>query len=384
MYHATISLSYKLKEIDTMTVETITIPFRYDQVGSLLRPANLIQAREQYKSGAITYEELKKVEDHEIIRIIEKQKENGLLGVTDGEFRRSWWHFDFLGGLDGVEYYEKDKGLDFHNMETRKEGIRVIGKIGFSTHPFIEHFKFLKQHAGEAVVKQTIPSPNMLVRRVDMNEEVYSDIEEFRKDTIVAYQKAIQAFYDAGCRYLQLDDTSWADLFSQESHDKLRAKGLDPAEELKVLQTMINESIANKPEDLTITMHICRGNYKSNYFTSGGYDYASEVIFGGLDVDGLFLEFDDERSGSFEPLKYVNRKDLKIVLGLITSKTGELEDKEKIKARIKEAATYVPLEQLCLSPQCGFSSTEEGNILTEEEQWRKLRFVKEIAEEVWE
>lgn len=384
MYHATISLSYKSKEIDTMTVKTITIPFRYDQVGSLLRPANLIQAREQYKSGAITYDELKKVEDNEIIRIIEKQKENGLLGVTDGEFRRSWWHFDFLGGLDGVEYYEKDKGLDFHNMETRKEGIRVIGKIDLSTHPFIEHFKFLKQHAGEAVVKQTIPSPNMLVRRVDMNEEVYRDIEEFRKDTIVAYQKAIQAFYDAGCRYLQLDDTSWADLFSQEGHDKLRAKGLDPAEELKVLQTMINESIANKPEDLTITMHICRGNYKSNYFTSGGYDYASEVIFGGLDVDGLFLEFDDERSGSFEPLKYVNRKDLKIVLGLITSKTGELEDKEKIKARIKEAATYVPLEQLCLSPQCGFSSTEEGNILTEEQQWRKLRFVKEIAEEVWE
>lgn len=366
-----------------MEVTKIALPFRHDHVGSLLRTKNLIEAREQYKQGAITYEELTKVENQEILYLIEKQKENGVLSITDGEFRRSWWHFDFLGGLDGVEYYEKDKGLDFHQMETRKEGIRIIGKIGFTTHPFVQHFEFLKQHAGEVVVKQTIPSPNMLIRRVDMNEEVYQDKEEFKQDIIVAYQKAIQAFYDAGCRYLQLDDTAWADLFSAEGHEKLRAKGLNPAEELKLMQQMINESIANKPEDLTVTMHICRGNYKSNYFTSGGYDYASEVIFDGLNVDGLFLEFDDERSGSFEPLKYVKRTDLKIVLGLITSKAGELEDKEKIKARIQEAATYVPLEQLCLSPQCGFSSTEEGNILTEDEQWNKLRFVKEIAEEVW-
>lgn len=366
-----------------MTVKNITLPFRYDHVGSLLRSLKLVQAREQYKAGEITYDELGSVENEEIIRLIKKQKENGVLAITDGEFRRSWWHFDFLGGLDGVEYYEKDKGLEFHQMETRKEGIRVIGKIGFTNHLFIKHFEFVKQHAGEAVVKQTIPSPNMLIRRVDMNDDVYQDKEEFIKDTIVAYQNVIQAFYDAGCRYLQLDDTSWADLFSDEGHEKLRKKGLDPAEELKLMQRMINESIANKPEDLTVTMHICRGNYKSNYFTSGGYDYAAEVIFGGLNVDGLFLEFDDERSGNFEPLKYVNRSDLKIVLGLITSKKGELEDKEKIKARIKEAATYVPLEQLCLSPQCGFSSTEEGNILTEEDQWKKLRFVKEIAEEVW-
>ena len=366
-----------------MTVKTITLPFRFDQVGSLLRSSNLTEAREQFKAGAITQDQLTNVENNEIIRLIEKQKENGVAAITDGEYRRSWWHFDFLGGLDGVEYYEKEKGLDFHQMETRKEGIRVIGKIGFTTHPFIQHFEFLKQHAGGSVVKQTIPSPNMLIRRVDMNEAVYQDKEEFKQDIIVAYQQVIQAFYDAGCRYLQLDDTAWADLFSEEGHEKLRAKGLDPAEELKLMQQMINESIANKPEDLTVTMHICRGNYKSNYFTSGGYDYASEVIFGGLNVDGLFLEFDDERSGSFEPLKYVNRTDLKIVLGLITSKTGTLEDKEKIKARIQEAATYVPLEQLCLSPQCGFSSTEEGNILTEEQQWEKLRFVKEIAEEVW-
>ncbi len=361
-----------------------TAPFRYDHVGSLLRTEPLKQAREDYKAGTITYEELKNVENAEIIHLIEKQKENGLIGVTDGEFRRSWWHFDFLGGLDGVDYYEKETGLSFHKMETRKEGIRVSGQIDFSDHPFLEHFRFVQEHAGDAVVKQTIPSPNMLLYRADINDDRYQDREKLLQDTIAAYQKAIQAFYDAGCRYLQLDDTAWSDLFSEEGHNKLRAKGLDPAEELLVMQRMINETIANKPEDLAVTMHICRGNYKSNYFSSGGYDYASEVIFGGLNVDGLFLEFDDERSGSFEPLKYVNRKDLKIVLGLLTSKNGELEDKEAIKARIAEAAKYVPLEQLCLSPQCGFSSTEEGNILTEEEQWRKLRFVKEIAEEVWQ
>lgn len=359
------------------------IPLRYDHVGSFLRPENLIKAREQYKAGAISLEQLTAVEDEEIIRVIQKQKESGVLGVTDGEFRRSWWHFDFLGGLDGVEYYEKATGLNFHKMETRKEGIRITGKIDFSTHPFIQHFEFLKQHAGDAVAKQTIPSPNMLVYRVDQNDEVYRDREAFLQDTISAYRKAIQAFYAAGCRYLQLDDTAWSDLFSEEGHGKLRAKGLDPAEEMKVMQRMINESIADKPADLVITMHICRGNYKSNFFASGGYDYASETIFGGLQVDGLFLEFDDERSGGFEPLKYVNRKDLKVVLGLITSKSGELENKEAIKARIAEAAAYVPLEQLCLSPQCGFSSTEEGNILTEEQQWRKLRHVKEIADEVW-
>jgi len=367
-----------------MTVKNITLPFRYDHVGSLLRSANLVKAREQFNAGAITAEELTNVENSEIIRLIEKQKENGVLAVTDGEFRRSWWHFDFLGGLDGVEYYEKETGLNFHKMETRKEGIRIVGKIDFTAHPFIEHFQFLKEHAGEKIVKQTIPSPNMLVYRADLNEEIYSDRKALQQDTVKAYQKAIQAFYDAGCRYLQLDDTAWADLFSPEGHEKLRAKGLDPAEELKVMQSMINESLAHKPEWLTVTMHICRGNYKSNYFSSGGYDYASEVIFGGLDVDGLFLEFDDERSGSFEPLKFVNRKDLKIVLGLITSKSGELEDKEKVKARIQEAAKYVSLDQLCLSPQCGFSSTEEGNILSEEQQWAKLRFVKEIADEIWQ
>lgn len=384
MSRATIYVQTNLG-VSEMTVANITLPCRYDHVGSLLRTDALVAARAQYKAGDITYEALTKVEDAEIIQLIERQKQNGVQAITDGEFRRSWWHFDFLGGLDGVEYYEKEQGLAFHKMETRKEGIRVVSKVDFTSHPFIEHFKFLKAHVGDdAIAKQTIPSPNMLVRRADIDTDIYADKEAFIQDTIAAYQKVIQAFYDAGCRYLQLDDTSWSDLFSEEGHDKIRARGSEPAEELVLMQRMINESIANKPADLTITMHICRGNYKSNYFTSGGYDYASEVIFGGLNVDGLFLEFDDERSGSFEPLKYVNRPDLKIVLGLITSKNGTLEDKAYIKSRIAEAATYVPLEQLCLSPQCGFSSTEEGNILTEDDQWNKLRFVQEIAEEVWQ
>jgi len=360
-----------------------TAPFRYDHVGSFLRPKELKEARSKFQNNDITYEELKKVEDEAIIRLIEKQKEIGVLSITDGEFRRSWWHFDFLGELEGMEYYEKEQGLNFHNLETRKEGVRVVGKIDFENHPFLDHFKFIKEHAGDSTVKFTIPSPNMLHARADRNLEVYPNDQDLIEDTVKAYQKAIQAFYDAGCRYLQLDDTSWASLFSDETRAKLVEEGKDPKQFMDTLQYVINESIKHKPSDMTITMHICRGNYKSTFHSSGGYNYTAEVIFGGLNVDGLFLEFDDERSGSFEPLQYVNRTDLKIVLGLVTSKFGELEDKEEIKARIHQAAKFVSLDQLCLSPQCGFSSTEDGNILEEENQWQKLTLIKEIAEEVW-
>ncbi|SOC21071.1 methionine synthase II (cobalamin-independent) [Ureibacillus xyleni] len=358
-------------------------PFRYDHVGSFLRPKKLKEARTQYQNNEITYDELKKVEDEAIIDLINKEKEIGILAITDGEFRRSWWHFDFLGALVGMEYYEKSHGLQFHNVETSKKGIRVVGKIDFENHPFLDHFKFIREHVGDSTVKFTIPSPNMLHARADKNTEIYTNENELIEDTIKAYQKAIQAFYNEGCRYLQLDDTSWASLFSEETREKLVAEGKNPQEYLKTLQYVINESIKNKPHDMTITMHICRGNFKSTFHSSGGYHYAAEVIFGGLNVDGLLLEFDDERSGGFEVLKHVNRPDLKIVLGLITSKFGELEDKEAIKARIHEAAKYVSLDQLCLSPQCGFSSTEEGNILEEENQWQKLTLIKEIAEEVW-
>ena len=362
---------------------TIKAPFKADHVGSFLRPERLKQARLQYENNEITADQLKQVEDAEIIKLVEKQKAAGLKAVTDGEFRRKWWHFDFLGGLDGVEFYTPDQGLSFKGIQTQAHGIKVTGKIGFSKHYMIDHFKFLKSVAGDSVAKFTIPSPNMLYYRAAIEEGVYESDEELFDDLITAYQGIIQALYDEGCRYLQIDDTSWATSFSEEGISSLKERGLELEDALKLSARAINESIAKRPADLLVTMHICRGNFRSTYITSGSYELVSETIFNGLHVDGLFLEFDDERSGGFEPLRHVKRPDLHIVLGLITSKKGALEDKELVKARIAEATKYVPLEQLCLSPQCGFSSTEEGNILTEEEQWAKIRHVIEIAEDVW-
>jgi len=358
-------------------------PFRADHVGSFLRPERIKEARLQKQNGEIMQEALRKIEDEEITRLVEKQKEVGLKDVTDGELRRTWWHFDFLGGLDGVEFFTPEQGLQFKGVETRAHGVRITGKIDSISHPMLEDYKFLHRVAGDYTAKFAIPSPNMLTLRAHDIEEVYADEEEFLNDLITAYQKAIQSFYDAGCRYLQLDDTSWAQLLSDESRDKLREQGRDPEQLKYTLAKTVNGAIANKPEDMVITMHICRGNFRSTYTSSGGYGDVAEIIFGNLNVDGLFLEFDDERSGGFEPLRNVNRDDLQIVLGLVTSKFGDLENPEQIKARIKEASQYVPLEQLCLSPQCGFSSTEEGNLLTEEQQWDKVRHVINIANDVW-
>lgn len=369
----------------TKSVEqTVTrAPFKGDHVGSFLRPERLKQARLQKANGDITVKELRKIEDEEITKLVEKQKEAGLKAVTDGDLRRSWWHFDFLEGLDGVEGFEAEKGLQFDGVETKAKGIKVTGKVGFSDHYMIEHFKFLKSVAGDSVAKFTIPSPNMLFFRGEIDEGIYASDEELIDDLIVAYQGFIQAIYNEGCRYLQIDDTSWASFFSEEGRASIKAKGQNPDKIAELCARAVNESIANRPDDLLITMHICRGNFKSTFMTSGSYEDVSETIFGELNVDGLFLEFDDERSGGFEPLRHVNRSDLSVVLGLITSKFGELEDPEQVKARIKEASKYVPLEQLCLSPQCGFSSTEEGNLLTEEQQWDKVRHVVSIANDVW-
>ncbi|QEY20972.1 5-methyltetrahydropteroyltriglutamate--homocysteine S-methyltransferase [Psychrobacillus sp. AK 1817] len=361
----------------------VKAPFKADHVGSFLRPERLKKARAQFEEKEITLELLTQIENEEIIKLVEKQKEAGLLSITDGEFRRKWWHFDFLGGLDGVEFYEPDKGLSFKGVQTKAHGIKVTGKIGFSTHYMIEHFKFLKEVAGDAVVKFTIPSPNMLYYRAAFEEGVYNNDEEIFADLITAYQGFIQALYDEGCRYLQIDDTSWATSFSEEGIASLKDKGLSLEQALSFSARAINESVSKRPADMLVTMHICRGNFRSTYITSGSYELVSETIFGGLDVDGLFLEFDDDRSGDFEPLRHVNRKDLYIVLGLITSKHGELEEEDLVKARIEEASKYVPIEQLCLSPQCGFSSTEEGNLLTEDEQWAKIRHVVKIAQDVW-
>lgn len=369
---------------NSVTVNNLkNAPFKADHVGSFLRPERLKKARIQKEIGEITADELRIIEDEEITKLVKNQKESGLKVVTDGEFRRKWWHFDFLSGFDGVEFYQTEVGVEFKGVQRKADGIKVTDKIGFSDHFMIEDFKFLKSIAGDAVSKFAIPSPNMLLHRATFEKGVYSNDEDLFKDLVEAYQGVIQALYDEGCRYIQLDDTSWASFLSEEGRTSLKEKGQDPDQLLQLSARAINESIAKRPDDLLITMHICRGNFRSTYFSSGGYENVSETIFGGLDVDGLFLEFDDDRSGGFEPLRHVNRPNLSIVLGLITSKFGELEDPEQIKARIAEAAAYVPVDQLCLSPQCGFASTEEGNLLTEEQQWEKVRHVVTIAHDVW-
>jgi methionine synthase II (cobalamin-independent) len=366
-----------------LSPQTKKPPFRADQVGSLLRSERIKKARAQKAAGEITADQLRLIEDEEIARIVAKQKEIGLQAVTDGEFRRAWWHFDFLENLDGVEGFEPEKGLQFHQRETKNHGIKVVGKLDFSDHPMLKDFKYLYSLAGSHTAKMTIPSPSMLHLRGTFEKDVYDDKEEFFHDLAQAYQKAIRAFYDAGCRYLQLDDTSWGALCSAEKREEMRAQGVDPDQLSATYMKLINDAVAERPDDMTITMHICRGNYRSTWFSSGGYEPVAEVLFEGLNIDAFFLEYDSDRAGGFEPLRFVNRPDLKIVLGLITSKVGELENPDDIKRRIDEASHYVDLNQLCLSPQCGFASTEEGNLLTEEQQWAKLRHVIEIAQDVW-
>lgn len=358
-------------------------PFRADQVGSLLRPERIKQARSQRAAGQLTAEQLRQIENEEIGRVVAKQKEVGLESITDGEFRRSWWHFDFLEDLDGVEAYEADSGIQFHQTQTKSLAIKVTGKLDFTDHPMLQHFTYLNSVVGDATAKMTIPSPSMLHFRGTIEQGVYDDEAEFFHDLALTYKKAIRAFYDAGCRYLQLDDTAWAYLCSDEQKQQLRAKGLNPDKLAGWYAQTINEAVSGRPDDMSITMHICRGNFRSTWISSGGYEPVAETLFEGLNIDGFFLEYDNDRSGGFEPLRFVKRPDLQIVLGLITSKHGELEDPEMIKRRIDEASKYVDLNQLCLSPQCGFASTEEGNLLTEEQQWAKLRHVVDIAQDVW-
>lgn len=361
----------------------LVAPFRADQVGSLLRSERIKLARIQKDAKDITAEDLRLIENEEIKRIVEKQKEVGLQAVTDGEFRRAWWHFDFLENLVGVEGYESESGIQFHGTKTKAHAIKITGKIDFNDHPMLEDYRFLHSIAGSHTAKMTIPSPNMLYFRAKIENGLYEDQDQLFHDLTKAYQKAIQAFYDAGCRYLQLDDTSWSLFFSEQGHEQIRARGQEPEQLQQFFARSINEAIAKRPIDMRITMHICRGNFRSTWAAAGGYDAVSEILFDGLNVDGLFLEYDDDRSGGFEPLRYVKRPDIQLVLGLITSKFGELENPDSIKRRINQASQYVNLNQLCLSPQCGFASTEEGNILTEDQQWAKLRHVVDIANQVW-
>ena len=365
-------------------------PFRLDHVGSFLRPERLKEARAKFNAGEINAEELERVENEEIIALIEKEKELGLKSVTDGEFRRAFWHLDFLENLDGVELVEVDHfSVQFKDKDVKPKTLRIVGKVDFSEdHPFVKHFKFLKEHAGDTPVKLTIPSPSMLHLITQVREKNYVPIERYKDnealfydDVVAAYRKALQCFYDLGCRNIQLDDTSWGEFCALDKREAYEARGFDLEQIARDYVDVLNRVIEWKPEDLVVNMHICRGNFRSTWFSSGGYEPVAKTLFGHCRVDGFFLEYDSDRAGDFTPLRYI--KDQKVVLGLITSKSGDLEDKDEVIARIKEASQYVPLEQLCLSPQCGFSSTEEGNILTIEAQWDKLKLIDEIVHEVW-
>ena len=365
-------------------------PFRLDHVGSFLRPERLKEARAKFNAGEINAEELERVENEEIIALIEKEKELGLKSVTDGEFRRAFWHLDFLENLDGVELVEVDHfSVQFKDKDVKPKTLRIVGKVDFSEdHPFVKHFKFLKEHAGDTPVKLTIPSPSMLHLITQVREKNYVPIERYKDnealffdDVVAAYRKALQCFYDLGCRNIQLDDTSWGEFCALDKREAYEARGFDLEKIARDYVDVLNRVIEWKPEDLVVNMHICRGNFRSTWFSSGGYEPVAKTLFGHCRVDGFFLEYDSDRAGDFTPLRFI--KNQKVVLGLITSKSGDLEDKGEVITRIKEASQYVPLEQLCLSPQCGFSSTEEGNILTIEAQWDKLKLIDEIVHEVW-
>ena len=359
-------------------------PFRADHVGSLLRTAALKDARAKHAKGEISAADLKAVEDQEITRIIRKQEEVGLRLVTDGEFRRSWWQFDFMKELDGLELYDTGKGIQFHGVTTRAEDIRVSGKIGYSGHPMLDHYRFVAQTT-RVTPKMTIPSPTVVHFRVGqkpVTEGHYKTMDAFFADLGAAYSKTVQAFAAAGCRYLQLDDTSFAHLCDKDRRQMLKDRGEDPDQLMHTYAKLINAAIAGVPSDMVIGMHICRGNFRSTFISSGGYEPVADVLFNSTNVNAYFLEYDTDRAGGFEPLRFVP-KGKHVVLGLITSKFGTLEAKDDIKRRIDEATKHVGLDQLCLSPQCGFASPEEGTVLAEDEQWAKLAHIVQIADEVW-
>jgi 5-methyltetrahydropteroyltriglutamate--homocysteine methyltransferase len=359
-------------------------PFRADQVGSLLRSAPVKEARTKRLAGEITPAELRAVEDAEIKKLVAKQESIGLQAVTDGEFRRSWWHYDFLSHLDGVELVSVTQGLQFKGTQTKAEGLHVHGKIDFSTHPMIDHFKYLKSIA-KSVPKMTIPSPTALHYRGGrqaIETSVYPEMEPFFADLGRAYGKAVRAFGEAGCTYLQLDEVFVAYLCDEAQREYLRGRGDDPDRLLHVYADLVNAACAGRTPGMTISMHLCRGNFRSTWMAQGGYERVADILFNQMGVDAYFMEYDTDRAGGFEPLRFLP-KGKQVVLGVMTSKTGELESKDQLKRRIDEAAKFAPLDQLCLSPQCGFASTEEGNLLAEDEQWAKLGRCVEVAREVW-
>ena len=364
-------------------------PFRYDFVGSFLRPQALKDAKAALRAGTIDQAAFDKVVNEEITKVVAKQKELGYHVITDGEFRRTFWHLDFMWGFEGVDHQATGNGVPFHDELAVLDDTYLVGKVRAKAHPFVEYFKFLKQFEDEnTVAKYTIPAPAQMFQQMiipanyETTRKFYPENGELIQDIGKAYQEIIRQFYDAGCRNLQLDDCTWGALVGDAAQQRYKALGIDLDEVKSQLLQVNNLALEGKPEDMIINSHICRGNYHSTYFTSGPYDSVADYVFARENVNALFLEYDDERSGGFVPLTKVS-DDKKVVLGLITTKSPVLEDKQKIIKRIHEAAQYIPLSRLCLSPQCGFASCEIGNKLTEEEQWAKLKLVKEIADEVW-
>jgi 5-methyltetrahydropteroyltriglutamate--homocysteine methyltransferase len=361
-------------------------PFRADHVGSLLRPAALKEARAAHAAGKLDAAALRAVEDREIERAIKKQQEVGLKSITDGEFRRSWWHLDFLWGL-GAERYVMEEGVAFANTNTRPEGARVVEKLRVKgEHPMVAHYRFLAAHTAPGhTPKMTIPAPSALYGRTGhkaVSPSAYTDIDLFFQELGQAYRQVVRQFADAGCRYLQLDEVMIAMLCDAAYRQRMTDRGDDPDRLALAYADMINAAMSDIPSDMVITMHLCRGNYKSTYMGSGGYESVEDALFDRTKVHGYFMEYDTDRAGGFAPLRKLPKGKI-AVLGIVTTKSGKLESKDELKRRIDEAAKYAPLDQLALSGQCGFASTEEGNILSEEEQWAKLRRIVEVADEVW-
>jgi 5-methyltetrahydropteroyltriglutamate--homocysteine methyltransferase len=371
--------------VGLMAMQRTKPPFRADHVGSLLRPAALKEARAKHERGEIGDEALKAAEDEAIAEVIRKQEAVGLKAVTDGEFRRASWQTDFLVALDGVESYYGERKMLFRGPQPRPILLRLKHKLGaFHGHPMLEHYKFVAGHA-KVAAKMTIPSPSTLHFRYGRDAvptSIYPEMDDFYHDLGETYAKVVRAFADAGCRYLQLDEVNLAYLCDPALREQVRSRGDDPDRLPQIYAEMINAAIRDIPADMVITMHLCRGNFRSSFVASGGYDPVAEILFDAIKVHGYFMEYDSERAGSFKALRLVpgNKS---VVLGLVTSKSGMLESKDTIKRRIEAATEFIGIEQLCLSPQCGFASTEEGNILGEDEQWAKLRMIVEVAEEVW-
>ncbi|UQS83915.1 5-methyltetrahydropteroyltriglutamate--homocysteine S-methyltransferase [Bombilactobacillus thymidiniphilus] len=377
----------------TKFTKRTTSPFRYDIVGSFLRPDKLKRSRAQFEAGQITAIDLRKIEDDSITELVHKEEALGLKAITDGEFRRSWWHLDFFWGLQGVQKASTQEGYEFHDEETRRETARLIAPLGGNNHPFVEHFKFTRDQASSTTqVKQTIPAPGQFWTELQRPENIaswqsiYPTAQKLQEAIVQAYKQVINDLYVAGCRTIQFDDCTWGALAEWEIQpEKIPNYGIQPEQIPAMKQDLVdlnNSVLQDLPADLTVNTHVCRGNYHSTWANSGSYDSVSDPLFTREKVGAYYLEYDTARAGGFEPLAKVSG-DKKVVLGLVTSKSGTLEKREDIIARVQAASEYIDLDRLAISPQCGFASTEEGNILTEQQQWDKIKLLQSIADEVW-